>query len=233
MRIALIGYGSMGASVRSEAEERGHEITVVFRSETGGASADLMAEKLAGCDAAIDFSVPDAVLRNAEACAVSGVPLVEGTTGWLDRLADCREIIARHRASFVYGANFSMGVNLFYRVAEYASGLFSLVEGYEPFIEERHHSAKLDSPSGTALKLRSILKASFDGDVGVASTRAGRIPGTHLVGFDGRFDLVTLGHTARTREGFAAGAVLAAESIQGRKGFWEFSEIIDEILDPT
>nr|HQU83012.1 dihydrodipicolinate reductase C-terminal domain-containing protein [Pyrinomonadaceae bacterium] len=132
--------------------------------------------------------------------------------------------------AFVFGANFSVGVNLFYRITDFASELFAKFEDYETFIEERHHSRKKDAPSGTALKLKDIVSQHITKDFSVAATRAGNIPGTHIVGFDGNADTIELTHTARSREGFASGAILAAEWIVGKKGFWEFTEVMDEII---
>ena len=130
----------------------------------------------------------------------------------------------------IYGANFSIGVNIFYRVADLAAELFARFPEYEVFIEEQHHSRKKDAPSGTALKLREIVRRHTKSDFGITSTRAGNIPGTHRVGFDGPADQVLLEHTARSREGFVAGALTAAEWIVGKKGLYEFGEVIDEIL---
>ena len=190
-----------------------------------------MAELLRGHDAAIDFSTARAVLRNAEACAKASVPLVEGTTGWQEHAGEVRDAITSRGGALVFGANFSVGVAVFYRLVSRAAELFAAVEGYEPFVEEAHHSRKRDAPSGTALKLKELLAARLpDSPIPVASTRAGHIPGTHRVGFDSAADQLTLTHAARTREGFAAGALLAARWIQGRAGVFEFSEVMDEIL---
>jgi 4-hydroxy-tetrahydrodipicolinate reductase len=228
MKIALIGYGAMGRMVESLATDSGDEIVLRVQSN----NADELSLQLRGCDAAIDFSRAEAVLSNVAACAQAGVPLVEGTTGWLSRLEEARQIVAEHDAAFVYGANFSTGVNLFYRVVAHAAEIFAAVEGYQPFIEEAHHSRKKDAPSGTALKLQDIVKRRFKRDFTVASTRAGHIPGTHRVGFDSAADQILLTHEARSREGFAAGALLAARWLAGRKGFYEFPDVIDDILRP-
>jgi 4-hydroxy-tetrahydrodipicolinate reductase len=133
----------------------------------------------------------------------------------------------------VYGANFSIGVNLFYRIAQHAAALFSAVDGYAPFIEEAHHNRKRDAPSGTALKLRDLMSEHLGPDIPTSSTRAGYIPGTHRVGFDSEADQILLMHTARSRQGFANGALLAAHWIIGRTGFFEFTDVIDEILAKT
>ena len=230
MRLALIGKGAMGRLVQARAADEGHEVALVLDSRAAVRGPAELIEQLRGHDAAIDFSVGGAVLRNAEACARAGVPLVEGTTGWNDDLERVRRVMEEHGGALVYGANFSVGVNLFYRIAARAAELFAAVEGYDPFIEEAHHSRKRDAPSGTALRLRDLVAARAGRDFPVVSTRAGHIPGTHRVGFDAAEDQVTLTHTARSREGFAAGALLAARWIQGRRGVYEFSEVIDEIL---
>jgi 4-hydroxy-tetrahydrodipicolinate reductase len=191
--------------------------------------AEELAEILGGHDAAVDFSVAEAVPRHAEACALAGVPLVEGTTGWHARLGDVRKAVEREGGALIYGANFSVGVNLFYRVVARAAELFKGFD-YAAFVEEAHHSRKRDAPSGTALRLRDLVAEAYGSDVPVASTRAGHIPGTHRVGFDSPADTVTLTHAARSREGFASGALVAARWIQGKTGVYEFSETLGEIL---
>src|SRR5690349_22868761 len=230
MKLALIGNGAMGQMVAAEARKRSDEIGVVVNSGDKDLSIDQLADKLRGHDAAIDFSSGDAVLKNVEACARAQVPIVEGTTGWKDKEPEAKQIVARHNGALVYGANFSIGVNLFYRLTEHAAKLFAAVEGYDAFIEEAHHNRKKDAPSGTALKLRDILSAHIDGNISTSSTRAGHIPGTHRVGFDSAPDQVLLTHIARSRQGFASGALVAAHWITGRTGTFEFAEVIDEIL---
>jgi len=226
MKIALIGYGVMGQLVAAEARKAGDEIGAVFTSKESA-----LTEKLQGHDVAVDFSVGEAVLRNVEACARAKVALVEGTTGWKQHESAARQIIAEHSGAMVYGANFSIGVNVFYRIVKHAASLFAAVEGYAPFIEESHHNRKRDAPSGTALKLRDLMSEHLGLDIPTSSTRAGYIPGTHRVGFDSEADQVLLTHTARSRQGFASGALLAAHWIAGRTGVFEFGEVMDEILD--
>jgi 4-hydroxy-tetrahydrodipicolinate reductase len=230
MKLALIGYGAMGRLVDNLARTAGHEIGATLTSKDSACSSDEMATLLRGHDVAIDFSVGSAVVTHVEACMHGGVPLVQGTTGWKDHEADARRIVGEHDGAMVYGANFSIGVNVFYRIVERAAKLFAALEQYEPFIEEQHHSRKLDAPSGTALRLKSLMTEHLKGPIPIASTRAGHIPGTHRVGFDSAADQIMLTHMARSREGFAAGALMAARWIVGRKGVFEFSEVIDEIL---
>jgi len=230
MRLALLGHGAMGQLVERLARDAGDEVATVLGSREAAFGAEELAEILAGHDAAIDFTVADAVPRHAEACALARVPLVEGTTGWHDRLEEVRRAFEREGGALIYGANFSVGVNLFYRVVARAAELLRGFD-YAPFVEEAHHSRKRDAPSGTALRLRDIVAAAYDSEVPVASTRAGHIPGTHRVGFDSAADTVTLTHAARSREGFASGALVAARWIQGRRGVYEFSETLEEILN--
>ena len=226
MKIALIGYGVMGQLVAAEARKAGDEIGAVFTSKESA-----LTEKLGGHDVAIDFSVGEAVLKNIEACARAKVPLVEGTTGWKQHETSAKQIITEHSGAMVYGANFSIGVNVFYRIVQHAASLFAALDGYAPFIEEAHHNRKRDAPSGTALKLRDVMSEYLGPDIPTSSTRAGYIPGTHRVGFDSEADQVLLTHTARSRRGFARGALLAAHWITGRTGVFEFGEVMDEILN--
>jgi 4-hydroxy-tetrahydrodipicolinate reductase len=231
MKLALIGYGAMGKLIRTLAEEKGHEITAVIDDGDAGLSAAELAAKLTGIEVAIDFTIAGAVRRNVEACVLAGIPLVEGTTGWNDERAEIENIVRDGNGAMVFGANFSIGVNLFYRVTDYAAELLSKFPDYEAFIEEQHHSRKKDAPSGTALKLKDIVSRHISNEFSVSSTRAGNIPGTHSAGFDGPADQILLKHTARSREGFAAGALLAADWIVGKKGFYEFTDVISQILD--
>jgi len=228
MKIALIGHGSMGKTVQALALERGHEITVIVHEAHSGLDAEGLAPTLRAAEVAIDFTAAACVRRNVDACMKARIPLAEGTTGWLSEIAAIRAIVEETGGAFVYGANFSIGVNLFYKVAEYAAELFAKFPEYEAFIEEQHHSRKKDAPSGTALKLKEIVSAQVERDFSVSATRAGNIPGTHRVGFDGPADQILLEHTARSREGFALGAIMAAEWIVGRKGFFEFSDVLGD-----
>ena len=227
MQIALIGYGAMGKLIERLAVEKGHEIGVIIDDSDADLFSGELAEKLRGCDVAIEFTVAMAVRRNVEACVKARVPVVVGTTGWNDHRAEIEHIVNDGAGTLVYGANFSIGVNLFYKIAGFAAELFSKFPEYEVFIEEQHHSRKKDAPSGTALKIKEIVSRHVE--VGeIAATRAGNIPGTHRIGFDGSADQILLEHTARSRDGFALGAIMAAEWIVGKKGFFEFGDIIDE-----
>lgn len=229
MRIALIGHGAMGKIVERLAVERGHKIAGVLGSGEMDLSPPEIATVLDGSDVAIDFSVAEAVRSNVEASVAAKVPIVVGTTGWNEQRPEIENIVRAGGGAMIYGANFSIGVNLFYRIADFAAEMFAKFPEYETFIEEQHHSRKKDAPSGTALKLKDVVSKHVDvGDI--AATRAGNIPGTHRVGFDGPADQILLEHTARSREGFASGAIVAAEWIVGKVGVYEFTEVIDEVI---
>jgi 4-hydroxy-tetrahydrodipicolinate reductase len=230
MKIALFGHGTMGRLIEDRARTEGHDVALILTSHDAGREAEELKRQLRGLDAVIDFSVAGAVTANAALCARASVPLVIGTTGWREQEEAVRRLMEEHDGALVYGANFSIGVNLFYRIVARAAELLAGFDDYAPFIEEAHHARKRDAPSGTALKLRDTLAARYESDIPVSSTRAGYIPGTHRVGFDSVADQVMLMHTARSREGFAAGALAAARWIQGRRGVYEFGEMIDEIL---
>lgn len=227
LRIALLGHGRMGRLVVTLAAGAGHEVVV----RLGSADEPVAPERLRGCDVAVDFSVAEAVVPHVEACLAAGVPLVVGTTGWNDRLDHVAARVNEAGGGLVYGANFSVGVHVFYRIAAHAATLFARVGGYAPFLEEQHHAMKRDAPSGTALVLERIVSEAFGGQrFEVAATRAGHIPGTHRVGFDGLPDQVLLTHEARSREGFAQGALLAAQWIAGRTGVYPFEAVMADVL---
>lgn len=223
MKIALLGYGKMGRMVEEAARRRGHEIACVIDPGAGASG------RLEGSDVCVDFSEPGAVLGNIAKAVEARVPIAVGTTGWYDRIDEARRLVEEAGAGLVYGSNFSIGVNLMFKITRYASELFGQFSAYDPFIEEIHHKFKKDAPSGTALSLKRIVEAACGREVPTASTRAGHVPGTHSVGFDSEADTLTITHAARSRAGFAEGAVLAAEWIRGRSGFYEFIEIIDEL----
>src|SRR2546421_1292432 len=227
MKLALLGHGQMARVVEAQARAAGLDIGVVVTSRNAADAVRL----LPGHTAAIDFSTPAAVIDHVTAAVAAGVPLVEGTTGWQDDAAEVRRIVTDGAGALIHGANFSIGVNLFYRLVANAAQLFRGVAGYDPFIEEAHHARKRDAPSGTALALQATLAQGLGGrSVPVASTRAGDIPGTHRVGLDSAADQVLLVHTARSRAGFAAGALLAAHWIVGRRGLFAFEGVLDDVL---
>jgi len=229
MNIAIVGYGKMGRMIERIATSRGHEIVARFDIDNNAGGAGLTAESLTGVDAAIEFSTPDTVLENIQRLVALRVPTVVGTTGWSSKLDEVKRLVAANEAALVYGANFSIGVNLFYKIVHDAAALFAEYGEYDPYLLEAHHKFKKDAPSGTALVIADQIRESYgERTPETVSVRAGHIPGTHEVGFDSEADTITLTHTARSREGFAAGAVLAAEKIVGRRGVFEFPELLFE-----
>lgn len=229
MKIAIVGYGKMGQMIEQTALARGHRVAARFDVDNNVDGAGLTAENLAGVDAAIEFSTPGAAVTNIKRLMALRVPTVVGTTGWYAQLDEVKQLAAEHEAALVYGANFSIGMNLFFKLAQTAAALFARYDEYDPFLIEQHHKLKKDAPSGTALVIARLLGESYGARAPEAvAVRAGHIPGTHEVGFDSEADTITLTHTARSRTGFAAGAVLAAEMIIGKQGVYEFSELLFE-----
>src|SRR5690349_21013515 len=225
MKIALLGYGKMGQMVEAAATRRGVEVACVIDPLAGTRG------RFEDADVCIDFSEPAAVVGNVERVAAAGLAMVVGTTGWYDRMDEVRRVVDEKQIGFVYGSNFSVGVNLMFKIARYSARLFSRFASHEPFITEAHHQFKKDAPSGTAIFLRREVEAEYNRDVPTASLRAGFVPGTHTVGFDSEADTLAITHTARSRAGFAEGAIIAARWIAGRRGFYEFSEIIEQLGD--
>jgi len=227
MKIAIVGYGKMGRMIERIALDRGHEIALKLDEHNNANFEGITAENFAGVDAAIDFSVPDAAVTNIEKIASLGVNMVIGTTGWLKQMDRVREVVDEAGVGLVWSPNYSVGVNAFFRIVREASKLLSNAPEYEAWAWEIHHSAKKDAPSGTLLKLVDEMRAAgFSKPVDVGSNRAGTIAGTHEIGFDSAADTITLRHTARSREGFAMGAVKAAEWVAGKTGFHEFGDIL-------
>lgn len=227
MRLAIVGYGKMGRMIERLAAERGHEIALKLDEFNNSRFEGVTESNFRGVDVAIDFSIPAAAVRNIELIAALGVNLVVGTTGWLEQIEHVREVVAKAGIGLVWSPNYSIGVNAFFRIVSEAAKLLSNAPEYEAWAWEIHHSAKKDAPSGTLLKLvGEIRKAGYERPVDVGSNRAGTIAGTHEIGFDSVADTITLRHTAKSREGFAMGAVKAAEWIAGRKGFHEFGSIV-------
>ena len=218
MRLLLVGYGKMGRLVEELAVARRHEI--VGRIDVGN-------ESWAPADVAIDFSTADALAGNFSRYVERRLPVVIGTTGWSDRLAEYRAQAAAANIGVVAAANFSIGVNLFEMLTAEAARLLQAHPQYGAWIHEAHHAAKRDAPSGTALLLRdAMVDAGFSRGIDMSSTRAGMIPGTHTIGFDSASDTIVLTHTARDRRGFASGAIAAAEWLQGRVGWFSMRDVL-------
>jgi 4-hydroxy-tetrahydrodipicolinate reductase len=233
----------MGSEVERLARAEGYEIRLALDEYSNPDGVGLTKEALAGVEVVIDFSWAEAVLTNIRRVAEAGVPIVVGTTGWYDSLGEARKLIEVHETALVYGANFSIGANLFLRLVENATRLFDPFPGYDPYVLEHHHRDKVDAPSGTALRLAELVVANAKrksrietgtppGKIApealhVSSLRAGAASGRHGVGFDSAADSVELVHTARNREGFARGALFAAEWVRGRKGVFEFANLLE------
>jgi 4-hydroxy-tetrahydrodipicolinate reductase len=231
LRLALIGYGRMGKLVEQLAPEHGFTVALRLDGAANAGGAGITAEAFNGIDAAIDFTVAAAVPDVVERIAPLGVPLVVGTTGWGHELPRVRETVERHGSGLLHGANFSIGVQVFYRLAAAAAGLLSGETGYDAWAYEIHHRMKKDAPSGTLLELKRVMETSgWPRPVDVASNRAGAIPGTHQIGFDSEADTLILEHRARNRSGFAHGALRAARWLIGRRGIYEFSQVWEEIV---
>ena len=235
MKVAVVGHGQMGREVEAVLQERGHEAVVVGRG--GPYPTDV--------PVGIDFTRPDAVLANIRAALLAKSRYVVGTTGWTDHLAEVKALVDEQQGGLVHAANFSVGVNLFYRVVREAASLLARFPDYDPYILERHHRQKKDAPSGTARVLADIVqKASgprarsvseLSGGAiptdafHVSSVRAGGIVGEHVVGFDSGVDEILLEHRARSRRGFALGSVIAAEWIAERRGLHTFEDVLDDL----
>lgn len=240
LKIALIGYGNMGKEIQKIALSQKIEITNIFDEDS-----------LPTCrhdyefDVAIDFSIPPAVLGNAKAIAESGKNLVIGTTGWYKNADLIKDIAIQNNTGIVWGSNFSVGMQVFFKMVEYGTKLINQAENYDVFIHEIHHKRKQDSPSGTALSLgeiitnlmsskKEILTETVHGAIQndmlhITSSRGGEVPGTHTVYFDSAADTIELTHRARNRSGFADGAITAAKLIHGKKGFFSFDELLEDL----
>jgi len=225
--LAIVGYGKMGKLIEQLAPEYGFTVTLKLDEFNNANGEGVTGPNFRGVDVAVDFSIPAAVRDNVEAIAALGVSLVIGTTGWLDDLDAVKGAVARHGIGLVWSPNYSVGVNAFFRLVSRAARLLAAQPQYGAWAWEIHHSTKQDAPSGTLLKLVEEMKqAGYARPIDTGSNRAGTVPGTHEIGFDSSADTITLRHTARSREGFARGALQAAQWVVGKKGFHEFSEIL-------
>lgn len=229
--LAIVGYGKMGRLIEQLAPEYGFEVRAKFTSRGNPRGQGLTREALRGAPVAVEFSTPDAAPENVRRLAALGIGSVVGTTGWLDHLPAVRQAVEQSGAGMVWSPNFSVGVNLFFQIVAQAAALFARQPGYEAWGWEIHHAAKKDAPSGTLRKLaEEMLRAGYARPVSLSSSRAGAHPGTHEIGFDSPADTITLRHTARSREGFARGALRAARWVADKKGCYEFREILGELL---
>ncbi|MBI5388775.1 4-hydroxy-tetrahydrodipicolinate reductase [Candidatus Woesearchaeota archaeon] len=248
MKIALIGYGKMGKMIEQIAIQRGHMIVAKIDPQAPEATGtDITPQTLGDADVCIDFTHPAALVENVRKIAGVGKPVVVGTTGWYKQLSEVQTIVAQQNIGFIYASNFSLGMNIFTRLADYAAAFIDKCPQYDVAGLELHHNKKADSPSGTAKALAETLKKNIarkkvivydmvdrqikQEELHFASVRIGNIPGTHTLIFDSAADTIELTHTARSREGFALGAVMAAEWLPGKKGFYTIDDFMNNLLE--
>ena len=228
--LAIVGHGKMGRLIEQLAPEYGFDVRLTLNSSTNAHGAGLSGENLRGVDAAVEFSTPSAVLENIRRLAALRIPVVAGTTGWFQQLPCAREAVQSDGGALVWGPNFSVGVYRFRQIIAQAASAFAAEHEYEAWGWEIHHAAKRDAPSGTLLAVAEEMKqACFERSIHLSASRAGTHPGTHEIGFDSSADTITIRHTARSREGFARGALRAARWILGKSGVFEFREIVNEL----
>lgn len=231
MKIALLGYGKMGQTIERIALERGHEI-VLKKDEFN------TYEGLSNADVAIDFSIPAVAVANISSCFYANVPVISGTTGWLDRYDEMVTLCAAKNGGFISSSNFSLGVNLFFELNEYLAKMMAKFDSYKVDMEEIHHTQKLDAPSGTAISLAKgviensnytnwTLENAKNNDIHIESIRTENVPGTHTVTYKSTVDTIEIKHTAHNRDGFALGAVIAAEWIVGKQGVFTMKDVLD------
>jgi 4-hydroxy-tetrahydrodipicolinate reductase len=226
VKILVLGRGKTGALVAEVARDRGHEVSSLGSQENQDGRG-LTLDVLKQTDVVTDFTTPHAVIPNIIRCAEARVPMVVGTTGWHQHLEKVRELVRERNAALLYGSNFSVGMNFFFKAVQAMAPI--LKSNYRGNIVERHHVHKKDKPSGTAVTLQTILESGSGAKVEVASVREGETVGMHLVMLDSANDTILLTHDAKSRLGFAEGAVRAAEWIKGKTGFYEFPEIVDQL----
>lgn len=236
MKIALLGYGKMGKEIEKIAIERGHTISLIIDISN---KADLTIQNLKKADVAIDFSIPESAFDNILVCFEAGIPIVSGTTGWLDKFNVVTKICRDKNQTFFYASNYSLGVNLFFHLNRKLARMMNGFENYNVSMTEIHHTQKLDAPSGTAISLandivnlidrkkRWELNVNSGEDVlGINAVREGTVPGTHIITYDSDIDSIEIKHAAKGRRGFAFGAVLAAEFIKNKKGLFSMDDLL-------
>ncbi|WP_432410749.1 4-hydroxy-tetrahydrodipicolinate reductase [Rasiella sp. SM2506] len=230
MKLALLGYGKMGKTIETLAVAKGHEI--VYKKGSDFEDGDL-----AKAEAAIEFSIPEAAVGNIKACLEHNIPVVSGTTGWLSKYTEMVKLCETRNGSFIYASNFSVGVNLFFSINEYAAKLLAPWKEYSASIEEIHHTQKKDAPSGTAISIAEgiikhsdkkswTLEAPSEESIPIKAKREGDVKGTHIVDYTSKIDTISLKHEAHTRDGFAKGAILAAEWLATKKGVYTMKDVL-------
>ena len=241
MNIALIGYGKMGKEIEQIAISRGHKIALIVDAHN---ATTFTIDELKKADVAIEFSTPDSALGNIYKCFEAGVPIVVGTTGWLDKLEDVKKKCIEKKQTLFYTSNYSIGVNLFFRLNQQLAKLMNNHKEYNVHMEEIHHVHKLDSPSGTAISLANQVIQQIDekkkwvnattndrNELGIVSKRLDEVPGTHTVTYASAIDEISITHIAHNRKGFALGAVVAAEWVKGKKGIFGMEELMASSLE--
>ena len=229
-KLAIVGYGKMGRLIDQLAPEYGFDVKLRLDIDNNANFEGLTRDNFRGVDAAVEFSTPAAAIKNIELLARSGVNMVIGTTGWFGEIDRARAAVERAGTGLVWSPNFSVGVSVFVQLVSEAARLLARQPEYGAWAWEIHHVTKKDAPSGTLLALVDGMKREgFSKPIDVSSSRAGAHPGTHEIGFDSAADSITLRHTARSREGFARGALRAARWVAGKKGFFDFREIVNEL----
>lgn len=230
MNLAIVGYGKMGRMIEEFAPDYGFEVKIRLRAANNDRFGGLTKENFAGIDAAIEFTKPSAAAENLTRLAGLGVNVVTGTTGWVEQMDRVRAAVETTGTGLIWSPNFSVGVNIFAQIVGEAARLMADEAEYGAWAWEIHHAKKKDAPSGTLLALVEKMKQSgYAKPISASSSRAGANPGTHEIGFDSPGDTITIRHTARSREGFARGALRAARWIVGKKGFFDFREIVNEL----
>jgi 4-hydroxy-tetrahydrodipicolinate reductase len=229
-KLAIVGHGKMGRLIEQLSPEYGFEVVGRLTGATNQSAAGLTREALGEVDVAVEFSTPDVAAENLQKLATLGINTVAGTTGWFQHLPLVQQAVLRSGSAMVWAPNFSVGMNLFMQTVSLAASLFAAHPEYQAWGWEIHHAAKKDAPSGTLRKLAEQMEAAgYSRPINLSSNRAGTHPGTHEIGFDSAADTITLRHTARSREGFARGALQAARWVIGKKGVYEFREILSEL----
>lgn len=236
MKIAIIGYGKMGQAIEQIAVAKGHEIVLKINIDN---TADFTPEAIKMADVAIEFTGPETAFENIIKCIENGVPVVSGSTGWLDRLSEVEAAVKEKDGAFLYSSNYSIGVNLFFEVNKYLARLMEDYPSYDVSMEEIHHTQKKDAPSGTAISLASQILENLDRkknwvnqsasnpeELSIISKRIDPAPGTHVVTYSSDIDDIEIKHTAHNRKGFASGAVLAAEFLSDRKGIYSMRDVL-------
>jgi 4-hydroxy-tetrahydrodipicolinate reductase len=226
MNLLVLGKGKTGALATEIAQQRGHQARAISSVDNVGGKA-LTREALKNVDVVIDFTTPHTVLENIANCVRAGTAMVVGTTGWYDKIPQVRQLVEDSGTGFVFGANFSVGVNIFFEVARAVAPALNL--GYTGQMTERHHAQKKDKPSGTAVAINSVLESRSGKKLEIESVREGNIVGDHEIRLESPNDVITLAHSARSRRGFAEGAVRAAEWVRSRKGFYDFKDVWREL----